>query len=71
MSLKECTVSMVGQDGQAHEATVEAVSVFEAADGSLQQWIWLWRYRPDAVVEVRMGGRLLEDQGGAGKAVAL
>jgi hypothetical protein len=24
MSLKDCTVFMVGQDGQTHEATVEA-----------------------------------------------
>ena len=31
MSLKECTVSMVGQDGQTYETTVEASSLFDAA----------------------------------------
>jgi hypothetical protein len=40
MSLKECTVSMVGQDGQTHEAAVEAASLFDAADRALQQWRW-------------------------------
>ena len=38
MSLKECTVSMVGQDGQAHEAAVEAASLFDAAALALEQW---------------------------------
>jgi hypothetical protein len=55
MSLKECTVSMVGQDGQTHEAAVEAASLFDAADRA--QWTRLWWYRPNAVVEVRMGGQ--------------
>jgi hypothetical protein len=36
MSLKECTVSMVGEDGQMHEAAVEAASLFDAADRALQ-----------------------------------
>ena len=55
MSLKECTVSMVGQDGQTHEAAVEAASLFDAADRA--QWTRLWWFRPNAVVEVRMGGQ--------------
>jgi hypothetical protein len=57
MSVKGCTVLMVGQDDQAHEATVEATSLFNAADHALQQWARLWWYRPNAVVEVRMGPR--------------
>ena len=55
MSLKDCTVSMVGQGGQTHEAAVEASSLFDAADRA--QWTRLWCYRPNAVIEVRMGGQ--------------
>jgi hypothetical protein len=54
MSLKNCPVSMVGQDGQTYEATVEAASLFDAADRAIQQWARLWWYRPNATVEVRM-----------------
>ena len=57
MSLKDCTVSMVGQDGRTHEAAVEASSLFDAADRALQQWERLWWYRPNGFVEVRMGGQ--------------
>src|SRR6516162_726553 len=47
MSLKECTVSMIGQDGRTYEATVEAASLFDAADRALQQWARLWWSRPE------------------------
>jgi hypothetical protein len=43
---KNCTVSMVGQDGRTYEVAVEAASLFGAADGALQQWARLWWYRP-------------------------
>jgi hypothetical protein len=62
MSLKECTVSIVGQDGQMRETAVEAASVFDAADRALQQWALLWWYRPGAVVEVRMGGQRVKPE---------
>ena len=52
MSLKDCTVSMVGQDGRMYETTVEASSLFDAAARALEQWARLWWYRHDAVVEV-------------------
>ena len=55
MSLKECTVSMVGQDGRTYETTVEAASLFDAAARALEQWSRLWWYRPNGFVEVRMG----------------
>jgi hypothetical protein len=42
MSLRECTVSMVGQDGQTYETTVEASSLFDVADRAIQQWARLW-----------------------------
>jgi hypothetical protein len=57
MSLKECTVSMVGQDGRTYDITVEASSLFDATDRALQQWARLWWYRPNGFVEVRMGDK--------------
>jgi hypothetical protein len=54
MSLKECTVSMVGQDGRMYETTVEAASLFDAAGRAIRQGARPWWYRPGAVVEVRM-----------------
>jgi hypothetical protein len=36
--LKECTVSIVGQDGRTYETTVEASSLFDAAARALEQW---------------------------------
>jgi hypothetical protein len=38
MSLKEYTVSMVGQDGRTYETTVEATGLFDAAVRALEQW---------------------------------
>jgi hypothetical protein len=57
MSLRECTVSIVGQDGRTYETTVEDSSLFDAAGRALQQWARLWWYRSKGVVEVRMGGQ--------------
>jgi hypothetical protein len=50
MSLKDCTVSIMGQDGRTYETTVEAASLFDAADRARRQWALLWWYRPGAVV---------------------
>jgi hypothetical protein len=57
MSLKDCKVSMVGLDGRTYETTVEATSLSDAADRAIQQWARLWWYRPNGVVEVRMGDK--------------
>jgi hypothetical protein len=57
MSLKECMVCMVGKGGQTYETTIEATSLFDAADRALRQWALLWWYRPGAVVEVRLDGQ--------------
>ena len=46
---------MVGQDGQTYEATVEAASLFDAAARAIERWARLWWYRPNGVIEVRMG----------------
>jgi hypothetical protein len=48
---------MVGQDGQTHEAAVETSSLFDAVDRAIQIWARLSWYRPNSVVEVRMGGQ--------------
>ena len=54
MGLKDCRVSMVGQDGRTYDVTVEAASLFDAAARALDQWSRLWWYRPNGFVEVRM-----------------
>jgi hypothetical protein len=48
---------MVGKDGRTYETTVEAASLFDAADRALLQWARLWWYRPNGSVEVRMGDK--------------
>jgi hypothetical protein len=45
MSLKEYTVSMVGKDGRTYETTLEAASLFDAAERALQQSARLGWYR--------------------------
>ena len=57
MSLKECRVSMVGQDSRTYETAVEATSLFDAAARALEQWSRLWWYRPNGFVEVRMADK--------------
>ena len=54
MSVKDCRVSMMGQDGRTYETAVEASSLFDAAARALEQWARLWWYRPNGFVEVRI-----------------
>ena len=54
MSLKDCTVSMVGQDGRTYETTIEAASLFDAAARAIEQWARLWWYRSNGVIERRV-----------------
>jgi hypothetical protein len=60
---------MVGQDGRTYETVVEASSLFDAAERALRQWARLWWYRPNAVVEVRMGDKCWKVSVERGKAV--
>ena len=55
--MTDCTVSVVGGDGQTHTVEVQASSLFDAVDQAAQQWARLWWYRGEAVVEVRAGER--------------
>jgi hypothetical protein len=53
--MKDCTVSIIGRDGQAHTLEVETSSVFDAVDQAVQSWSKLWWWYADAVIEVRAG----------------
>jgi hypothetical protein len=68
--MKECTVSMVGKDGRTYETTVEAASLFDAADRALQQWARLWWYRAERVCRSADGRQMLEGERGAGQRAA-
>jgi hypothetical protein len=52
-----CTVSVRGRDRQIHTLEVEAASLFDAVEQTVQQWAPLWWYRHQAVAEVRAGKR--------------
>jgi hypothetical protein len=67
--MKDCTVSIIGQDGQTYSLEVEASSAFDAVDQALQSWAKLWWYEPNAVIEVRAGRSTLEDPGRPGAGV--
>jgi hypothetical protein len=58
--MMDCTVSIVGQDGQTYTIDVQASSLFDAAAQAGQRWAMLWWYRSDAVIEVRAGRSDLE-----------
>jgi hypothetical protein len=51
--MKDCTVSIIGQDGQTYSLDVRASSLFDAVDQAVQSWAKLWWYEPNAVIEVR------------------
>jgi hypothetical protein len=52
--MKDCTVSIIGQDGQTYSRDVTAASsLFDAVDQAVQGWAKLWWWHADAVVEVR------------------
>jgi hypothetical protein len=55
--MKECAVSMVGQDGRTYDTAVEATSLFDAAARALEQWARLWWYRSKAMLESPDGAR--------------
>lgn len=55
-TLKECTVSVIGGDGQTHVVEVRASSLFDAAAQAMQ-WARLTWYQRDAIIDVRAGDR--------------
>jgi hypothetical protein len=62
--MKDCTVSIIGQDGQTYSREVTASSAFGAVDQAVQSWSKLWWYEPNAVVEVRAGDQRWKIQAG-------
>jgi hypothetical protein len=55
----DCTVAMIGQDGQTHTLEVKTSSLFDAA-AQARQCSW---YQGDAVIEVRGGDRIWKVRG--------
>ncbi len=53
--MKDCTVSMMGDDGETHQVEVKASSLFDAVAQATRGWSLLWWYRCDGLVEVRSG----------------
>ena len=51
-----CVVSIWGIDHEEHSVTVEASSIFDAADKGLKSWApYYWWLDPHAVITVRRG----------------
>ena len=55
--MEDCTVSVIGDDGQIYTLDVKASSLFDAVHQAAQKWAVLWWYRGAGVVEVRAGAR--------------
>jgi hypothetical protein len=50
-----CCVEIRGSDGQLHHTTIDAPSLFAAADAALRLWVLLSWYDPEARVTVKRG----------------
>jgi hypothetical protein len=50
-----CYVEMLGDDGEIHHTTVEADSLFDAAEQAVRQWAMLSWFNPRAGLTVRSG----------------
>ena len=46
-------VQMVGKDGNPHTLTLEASSLFDAADKAIRAWAKLWWFDPTASLTVQ------------------
>jgi hypothetical protein len=55
--MKLCNVEIEGKDGTTHSVTVEASSLFEAADKALQSWSKFWWFGNKAVLKIEADGR--------------
>jgi hypothetical protein len=50
-----CCVEMRGTDGQIHSTTLDATSLYDAAEKATQSWSMLWWFDANALVTVRHG----------------
>jgi hypothetical protein len=56
--MPQCEVEIIGRDRETHGVTVDALSIFDAADKAMQSgWALLWWYDPMAPITVRKDGQ--------------
>jgi hypothetical protein len=51
-----CYVEMIGEDGRTHSTTLDATSLYDAADQALTKWSRLWWFNSQIDVTVHRGG---------------
>lgn len=54
--MPSCTVQFVGTDNQTHTETVEASSLFDAANQAMKRVSQLWWWNPAAPITVQVNG---------------
>jgi hypothetical protein len=53
--VRRCTVSIRGKDGELHSKTVDATSLFDAADEIIRDWNRLWWWSSSSLIEIESG----------------
>lgn len=53
--MRRVTVILTGQDNSKHEFSINAASLFDAAEQAIRQVWKLWWYDPQRLIEVRAG----------------
>jgi len=53
--MRECLVEILGDDGEVHDISVDAVSLFDAAEQALRYWAHLSWFNPNTGLTVRSG----------------
>jgi hypothetical protein len=53
LGVRCCMVQMLGKDRRTHTLTLEAASLFDAADQAINQWSRLWWFDPQAALHVQ------------------
>jgi hypothetical protein len=56
--MKNCTVSILGKDGETHTLNTTAASLFDAAQQAERESSRLWWWDGKAVAEVRSGNQV-------------
>jgi len=51
-----CYVEMIGEDGRTHSTTLDASSLYDAAEQALTKWSRLWWFNPQIDVTVHRDG---------------
>jgi hypothetical protein len=53
--VRRCTVSIRGKDGELHCKTVDATSLFDAADEVIRDWNRLWWWSSSSPIQIESG----------------